>query len=168
MFDLFRSKAEKHARAGDVSGLLALLGDANGKTRADAANRLWEMASRLSPSDRERVGRALYSAAQDPDAAVRGQALSAVADLDVPGAFELLTQALRDPDWFPRLAAFSVLARLRPAESVFDIAPLLRDASDLVREQFAEVMRSLARDADDSQTRGIAIRALDAAGIQLD
>jgi hypothetical protein len=165
--DRFRSPTLRLARRGDVDGLMGLAVNGTAKERADAINRLWGKSHTLDERQRDQFRAVSRRAAQDADDGVRGQALFALGELRHAEDHDLLEASLRDPVWFPRLAAAFALSWAKPPANVRSIGRLLNDEEPMVREQVRDLLRSIAQHETDPTARQDAITALDDAGLPL-
>lgn len=169
-----KSKAKPLAKAGDVVSLLALATGPNSPSdRADALNALASFDESVAGSHYDDVLRAVRTAARDPSADVRTQALFALSQLRPPCAADELLAAVDDGDWGARLFAVILLASFpeaRPAERL--IAALADDEEGMVREGAAsslgdlgdraaiEPLRRVAREDREREVRNAAKAAL--------
>lgn len=139
----FQSKVERLERAGDLSGIVAVLADRSDKTyeRAHAAKALADCADRLGTVRDQAVG-VLMLAADEPSE-VRKWALFALAELREPSALSAFRRAAADRDWMIRIFAAHGFDRLRSNDSLVEVVGLLADPESGVREAAAAALASI-------------------------
>lgn len=137
--------------AADVAlpALVRSLAHLNPQVRANAAEAL----GKLGPSARGVVNALEAAAANDPDAAVRREAVVALAEVGRPRATSVavVRAALADPDPLLREAAVSAFGAWGPVSDEVrgELVALLDDANDAVKLRALRVLPKLAGDGAD-------------------
>ena len=139
----FQSKVERLERAGDLSGIIAVLADRSDKTyeRAHAAKALPDHADRLGTLSDQAV--AVLMLVADEASEVRKWALFALAELREPTALPAFRRAAVDRDWMIRIFAAHGFDRLRSHDSLVEVVSLLGDRESGVREAAAAALASI-------------------------
>ena len=139
----FYSKVERLERAGDVSGIIAVLSDRSDRTyeRAHAAKALADRADRIGTVRGQAIA-VLMLAAEEPSE-VRKWALFALAELREPTALPAFRRAAADPDWMIRIFAAHGFDRLHSSDSLVEVVSLLGDRESGVREAAAAALASI-------------------------
>ena len=138
------TRAERHARAGDVAALIRLLDSAAEPAyeRATAARSLVDLAASLGTL-RPLVVRSLVRSADEDANYIRGQALFALAELCADEALDTFRRAAADPDWIIRVYGTHGLDRLADPTALEDVVRRLGDRESQVREAAASALASI-------------------------
>lgn len=132
----------------DVGRLLSTARAGRPDARADALNQLWGALDRMTAIERDTLAALARDAVVDPDGGVRGQAIFALGELRNANDLPQLEHALRDAEWFPRLAAAYALSWAKPPHAVNSIADLLDDPEHTVRDQVRDLLSVIAENPD--------------------
>ena len=127
-------------KAGDVAGLVAIVGDPEAKDRPDAL----EAIVTFPEEHRDRIleaRRSILDASvpliRDPDERIRAASVSLAALLRDPSAVGIVVGALSDPSPDVRLRALLGVFHLQPPACLDDVLRLLRDDEDQHVRAFA-------------------------------
>jgi HEAT repeat protein len=143
---LFRkSNVAQFVKAGDVTGLLAVITGSNpARERADAVHELPRLSREVEAHHSDAARAALTSAAGDPDAEVRSAALFAVGEFGWEDSVERLIAGTDDSEWMVRVFAVTMLGRFPDERTVACLdAVIANDVEGMVREAAASSLGEL-------------------------
>lgn len=144
LMSFWTTRAEQHAKAGDVAALVRLLdGPAEpAHERAAAACSFVALAASFGAL-RPQVLVSLIRSAVEDQPYIRGQALFALAELRAVEALDAFRRAAADPDWIIRFYGTHGLDRLGDPSAIQDVVLRLDDRESQVREAAVTALASI-------------------------